>query len=63
VALLPGGGLRCVLGGTAVGGQPLVAQLAAHADAEDVVGRSVDAEVGDGSGAARAARELGAGDD
>jgi hypothetical protein len=63
VALLPGRGLGRVLRGAAVGLQPLVAQLPAQADGQDVVGRAVDPEVGDRRGAARAAGELGAGDD
>jgi hypothetical protein len=33
VALLPGRGLRCVFGDTAIGLHPLIAQLAAEADA------------------------------
>lgn len=56
-------GLLSVLVLAAVEADVLVAELAAGGDGEDVVGGAVDAEVGDGSGAAVAAAELGAGDD
>lgn len=63
VLLCPGPRVGSRFGLASVGGQPLVAQLAAGSDAEDVVGRAVDAEVGDGAVAARAAGEEGAGQD
>lgn len=63
VVLLAGRGLGGVLGGAAVGLEPLVAELTAHGDGEDVVGGAVHTEVGDGGVAAAAARELGAGND
>lgn len=63
VALLARRGLGRALGGAPVGLQPLVAQLAAEIDAQDVVRRAMDTEVCDGGGAARAPRELGSGDD
>lgn len=56
-------GLRCILLLAAVGGDPLVAQLAASVDVENAVDDAVNAEVGDGLLAAVAAAQGGAGDD
>lgn len=59
-------GLAGLLGVAAlapVEGEELVAELTAGGDGEDVVGGAVEGEVGDGSGAAVAAAELGSGDD
>lgn len=47
----------------AVGTNPLVAELAAEVDSENVVGSTVDAEVGDGGVSSVAAGELSTGDD
>jgi hypothetical protein len=63
VVLSTGTGVVDVLLLASVGSNPLVAELAAEVDSENVVSSTVDSEVGNGGVSTVAARELSTGDD